>query len=91
MALVLGCSDKNVRTFNDNPEVSITSHQNGDVVNEGYVIEFRQRSLTATTIPMNLRQLGMSMATKSVPFYPPMAMATALAPPHSVSQRPVFE
>ncbi|MEC8380682.1 MAG: hypothetical protein VXZ96_10200, partial [Myxococcota bacterium] len=40
--LLIACdSDKGVTAFNSKPEASITSHSDGDSVQEGYVITFR--------------------------------------------------
>jgi hypothetical protein len=39
---ILGCnSDDGLKTFNDNPEATITSHDDGDEVLEGYAVLMR--------------------------------------------------
>ena len=58
--LLLACdSDKGVTAFNSKPEASITSHSDGDSVQEGYVITFRglhQMPITAmmSSLPYGL-------------------------------------
>ena len=42
LVLAVAChSEDALKTFNTNPEATITSHQNGDTVLEGYVTTFR--------------------------------------------------
>ena len=42
LVLLFACdSDKGVTAFNAKPEASITSHSDGDSVQEGYLIAFR--------------------------------------------------
>ncbi|MEC8378725.1 MAG: Ig-like domain-containing protein [Myxococcota bacterium] len=88
LALVMGCSDKNVRTFNDNPEVSITSHQNGDVVNEGYVIEFRAALTDSNHDTNELEAAWYVNGNEVCPFLPPdgngdSTCATTLSEPET--------
>lgn len=88
LALMVGCSDKNVGTFNDNPEVSITSHQNGDVVNEGYVVEFRAALTDSNHDTNDLEAAWYVNGVETCPFLPPdgngdSTCATTLSEPET--------
>ncbi len=54
-AIISACdSEDGVKTFNANPEVTITSHENGDEVLEGYPIQFYAQASDPNNEPSDL-------------------------------------